>query len=106
MAIENTCSELEYYEDIILHYEESLTSTNPSEIQEWMDAKYISILDDLKCKKPIADAPIEDVAKNAILLILNLFKAKKSYCNAVSWQCLSKDERKLVRDSLHNVLKN
>ena len=106
MTIENTCTELEYYEDIILHYETSLTSENQNEIEEWMDAKYISILDDLKCKKPITDAPIEDVAKNAILLILNLFNTKKNYCDAVSWHCLSKDERKLVRDLLCKILEN
>jgi hypothetical protein len=106
MTIENTCTELEYYEDIIFHYEESLTSANQIEIEEWMDSKYISILDDLKSKKPISDASIEDVAKNAILLILNLFKSKKEFYGAVSWQCLSKEERSLVRDSLYNVLKN
>ena len=106
MTIENTCTELEYYEDIILHYEESLTSSSQNEIEEWMDAKYISILDDLKYKKPIMDAPIEDVAKNAILLILNLFKTKKSYCDAISWHCLSKEEQKLVQDCLYKVLQN
>ena len=106
MTIETTCTELEYYEDIILHYEESLSSANPNEIEEWMDAKYISILDDLKYKKPIVDAPIEDVVKNAILLILNLFKSKKSYCDAISWHSLSKDERRLIRDSLYKVLEN
>lgn len=105
LTVENTCTELEYYEDIIQYYE-SLSSANRTEIEEWMDSKYISILDDLKCKKPIIDAPIEDVAKNAILLILNLFESKKAYCNAVSWHCLSKEERKLVQDSLFNVLKD
>lgn len=106
MTIENTCTELEYYEDIILHYEESLSSSKPEEIEEWMDAKYITILDDLKSKKPISDAPIEDVAKNAILLILNLFKSKKEFCGSVSWNCLTREERNLVRDSLFKVLEN
>ena len=104
MTTESACTELEYYEEIIQYYEESLSSADQSKISEWMDTKYISILDDLKCKKPISDAPIEDVAKNAILLILNLFKSKKEYCEAVSWKCLSKDERKLVRESLYKVL--
>ena len=106
MSIDNTCTEEEYYEEIFQFYEDTISSANQTEIEEWMDTKYLSILDDLKCKKPISDAPIEDVAKNAIILILNLFKTKKMYCNAVSWQCLSKEERKLVQDSLYNVLKN
>jgi hypothetical protein len=106
MSSDTTCTELEYYEDIIQYYEDSLISENHKEIEEWMDSKYISILDDLKCKKPISDASIEEVAKNAILLILNLFKSKKQYCDSVTWHCLSKEERKLVRDSLYKVLEN
>ena len=98
------CTELEYYEDIIQRYEESQYNEKPIEIDEWIDTKYISILDDLRCKKPISDACIEDVAKNAILLILNLFKSKKEHFNSVSWQCLSKEERIIVRDSLYKVL--
>ncbi len=106
MSVENVCTELEYYEEIIEFYEESLSTANQREIDEWMDSKYIRILDDLKCKKPIADAPIEDVAKNAIILILNLFKTKKEYCDAVSWHCLSRDERKIVKEALYHVLEN
>ena len=106
MSIDNACTELEYYEEIIQYYEDTLSSANQNEIEEWMDTKYISILDDLRCKKHITDAPIEDVAKNAILLILNLFKAKKEFCDAVSWHCLTKDERVLVRESLHKVLEH
>jgi len=106
LAIENTCTEIEYYEEIIQHYEESISSGNQTEIDEWVDTKYISILDDLKHHKPISDAQIEDVAKNAILLILNLFKSKKEYCDAVSWKCLSKEERTLVQDLLYKVLEH
>ena len=106
MNSDTACTELEYYEDIIQHYEESRYDEKPTDIDEWIDSKYISILDDLKCKKPISDACIEDVAKNAILLILNLFKSKKERFNSVSWQCLSKEERKIVQDSLYKVLEN
>ena len=106
MSIDNTCTELEYYEEIFQHFEGSFSSTDQTQLNKWVDSKYLSILDDLKCKKPISDAHIEDVAKNAILLILNLFKTKKSYCNGVSWRCLSKEERKLVRESLYKVLEH
>jgi hypothetical protein len=101
VSTENACTELEYYEEIIQYYEDTLSSTNKSDIQEWMGTKYISILDDLRCNKRIIDAPIEDVAKNAMLLILNLFKSKKEFCDAVSWHCLSKEERKLVREYVY-----
>ncbi|MBN2154807.1 MAG: hypothetical protein JW776_02025 [Candidatus Lokiarchaeota archaeon] len=104
MNIETTCTELEYYEEIIRYYEDSLSSANQTEIEEWMGSKYISILDDLKSKRPISDAPIEDVAKNAILLILNLFKTKQTNYSSVTWNCLSKQERKLVKEALFHVL--
>ena len=106
MSIDNTCTELEYYEEIIQYYENSYSSASPTEIEDWVDTKYITILDDLKCHKPIKDAPMEDVAKNAILLILNLFKSKKSDTKSVSWRGLSIEERKMVRDSLCKVLEN
>jgi len=105
LSIEHACTELEYYEEIIQFYEDSLSSINQTEIDDWVDSKYIKIIRDLKCKKPIADALIEDVAKNAILLILNLFRSKKRDYNAVSWTCLTREERTFVRDSLYNVLK-
>ena len=73
MKTSENVSEMDYYDDIISFYQDSTENKAEEEkIEKWSDRSYISIMKDLNENKQLEDANISDVAKNSIILILNL----------------------------------
>lgn len=102
---DNYC-ELDYYSEILDFYENTteLNNFNDEFIEKWSEKSYILLMDEVKHNKILNDASMIDVAKNAIILILNLFDKKCQITSDVPLDQLSREEKDAIKDSLNKIL--
>ena len=104
-CMENMC-ELDYYSEIVDYYSE-ITEYNDfsfDTIENYSFHSYIRLMNEVKNEKNLQDACIADVAKNSIILILNLFDKKCQISSAVPLENLSETEKKKIRNALVKFL--
>ena len=106
MQCTDNFNELDYYNEILNFYEHTTeyhNSTN-DEIEKWSEQSYIQLMDEVKQNKVLNDASMIDVAKNSIILILNLFDRKCQVTLDRPLELLSKDEKDAIKESLNKIL--
>jgi len=98
--------EIEYYSEILDFYEEILKKKqkDKEKIEKWSDFSYIELMEEIRKRKKLKDADIKHVAKNSIILILNLFDEKTKIDTSRDWNELSKEEKEKVRKYLLSIL--
>ena len=104
-CMENMC-ELDYYSEIVDYYSE-ITEYNDfsfDTIENYSFHSYIRLMNEVKNEKDLQDACIADVAKNSIILILNLFDKKCQISSSIPLENLSEPEKKKVRNALLKFL--
>ncbi|MHA1729019.1 MAG: hypothetical protein ACTSWY_09830 [Promethearchaeota archaeon] len=108
-CLDNTC-EMDYYEEIIDFYEQTLdvitiSTVLDDQIEKWSDFSYIKLMNEIKNEKELKEEiPIEDVAKNSIILILNLFDKRCQITSEIPLKSLPSDEKKKIREALLKAL--
>ena len=105
--MENMC-ELDYYSEIVDYYE--ITESNDFsfdtiEIENFSTQSYIRLMNEVKNEKNLQDdACMADVAKNSIILILNLFDKKCQISSSIPLENLPEAEKNKVRNALLKFL--
>jgi hypothetical protein len=105
MKTADNVTELDYYDGIINYYKETeCKSEDDGIVETWSDRTYISLMKDLNSKKCLKDADISDVAKNSIILILNLFDKKCQVRSSTKLNEMSEEDKKIIKEALMNAL--
>jgi len=98
--------ELDYYSEILDFYEEisGEKPKNKIKIEKWSDISYIELMNALRNNKRLKDADIKLVAKNSMILILNLFDEKIKIDTSKNWNDLDFEEKEKFRRCLISAL--
>jgi len=97
--------ELDYYSEIVDYYEITEGNDFSSDTEDYVNHSYIRLMNEVKNKKNLQDAAdIADVAKNSIILILNLFDKKCKISSEIPLENLPEVEKKKVRKALLKIL--
>jgi hypothetical protein len=104
-CIDNLC-EIDYYSEILDFYEKTSEYGNLSyeEIEKWSEQSYIQLMNEVKENKVLNDAPMIDVAKNSIILILNLFDKKCQIQSDIPLDQLSDEDKGAIKEALNSIL--
>ena len=104
MKCTNLISEVDYYDNILEFYKqnEHLNVENSVQVQKWADLSYIQLMKDIRKKKDLKDAPIKDVVKNSIILILSLFDEKCQQSDESGSEELSEEEKRMLLKAIEN----
>lgn len=108
-CVENMC-ELDYYSEIVDYYSE-ITEYNDfsfdtiENYSSYSSYSYIRLMNEVKNEKVLQDdACIADVAKNSIILILNLFDKKCQIKPTIPLENLTENEKNEVKNALLKFL--
>ncbi len=104
--------EIDYYDEILNFYEDSGYNNGENkkkysakEIERWSNLSYIYLMKDVRKNKKLADdTEIMDVAKNSIILILNLFDQKCQIKSNADLEGLSRKEKDNIKMALIQAL--
>ena len=98
--------ELDYYSEIVDYYEITESDDFSFDTENYVNHSYIRLMNEVKNEKNLQDACIADVAKNSIILILNLFdkKCQINLSSEIPLENLPEVEKKKVRKALLKLL--
>ena len=100
----NKSYEMDYYSEIIAIYNESNNCDEMKYLaKNWTIRSYISLIDDMKNNKSLEDANIDDVVRNSMILMLNMFN-EKTPDKKISDIEFNEQEKKMIKKDLIKYL--
>lgn len=107
MQTSTSSSEIDYYTQIVEFYENySKGNIPPEKIELFSDISIIKLMEDLKKGKKLKDADIKHVAKNSLILLLDLFDERCQVETDIPIDKLSEEEKRRIKKVLMRLIES